>query len=75
MRLVGDPTQAMRDRYGRLLAYLYLPDGSNYSVLAAAAGAARDYVYDVPDTEHPAIAAAAEEARAARRGLWGACGG
>lgn len=75
VRLVGDPTQGSRDRYGRLLAYLYLPDGSNFSVLAAAAGAARAYVYDVPDTAHPAITAAADEARTARRGLWGACGG
>lgn len=75
VRLAGDPTQATRDRYGRLLAYVYLPDGSNFSVLAAAAGAARAYVYDVPDTAHPAITAAADEARTARRGLWGACGG
>lgn len=75
VRLVGDPTQATRDRYRRLLAYVYLPDGSNYSVLAAAAGAARAYVYDVPDAAHPAIAAAQDEARAAGRGLWGACDG
>lgn len=75
VRLVGDPTQASRDRYGRLLAYVYLPDGSNFSVLAAAAGAARAYVYDTPDTAHPMIVAAQDDARAAGRGLWGACGG
>lgn len=75
VRVVGDPTQASRDRYGRLLAYVYLPDGSNFSVLAAAAGAAQAYVYDTPDTAHPMIAAAQDDARAAGRGLWGACGG
>lgn len=75
VRVVGDPTQASRDPYGRLLAYVYLPDGSNFSVLAAAAGAARAYVYDVPDTAHPVIVAAQDDARAAGRGLWGACGG
>ena len=72
--VVGDPTQDVRDRYGRVLGYLYLADGSNYSVLAARAGAARTYIFDgQPVTEHPASAAAEAEARAAGRGLWGAC--
>ena len=72
--LVTDATQATRDRYGRLLAYVYLPGGANYSVLAARAGAARSYVYNyVPVSQHAAIAAAEAQARAAKRGLWGAC--
>jgi micrococcal nuclease len=72
--VVADPTQDARDRFGRLLAYLYLPDGSNYSVLAARAGVARAYIYDNrPVTEHTAIAAAEADARAAGRGLWGTC--
>jgi micrococcal nuclease len=71
VRLVGDPTQDARDRFGRTLAYLYLPNGDNYSVLAAARGAARSYVYDHrPVTEHLAITAAETDARAAGRGLW-----
>lgn len=72
--LVSDPTQDTRDRYGRFLGYLYLTDTSNYSVLAAAAGVARSYIYDRnPVTEHAAITAAEADARAAQRGLWGAC--
>jgi micrococcal nuclease len=72
--LVGDPTQAAVDTYGRTLAHVVLDDGANYSVLAAAAGVARPYVYDgTPVLEHPAITAAADGARAAGRGLWGAC--
>jgi len=36
--LYTDPTQSTRDRYGRLLAYIVLPDGhTNYSVAAAQA--------------------------------------
>jgi micrococcal nuclease len=70
--VVTDPSQDLRDRYDRLLAYLYLPDGRNYSVEAAAAGAARAYTYDhVPVREAPAINRAEHVARAARRGLWG----
>jgi micrococcal nuclease len=72
--VVSDPTQDAYDRYGRILGYLYLADGSNYSVLAASAGAARTYIFRRrPVTEYPAIAAAEAEARAAGRGLWGAC--
>jgi micrococcal nuclease len=72
--LVTDPTQDVRDRYGRTLAYLYLPDGNNYSVLAAHAGAARSYIYNrTPVAEHAAISAAEAEARTAKRGLWGRC--
>jgi micrococcal nuclease len=73
--LVADPGQDDTDRYGRTLRYLILPDGDNYSVLAADAGAARSYVYDTPVSEHEAIVAAEQRAQAANRGLWGACDG
>lgn len=71
--VVADPSQDRVDRYGRALAYLLLPDGTNYSIAAAHAGAARSYVYDDPVAEHAAIVAAETDARAAGRGLWGAC--
>ena len=72
--LVTDPTQATRDRHDRLLAYVYLPDGANYSVLAARAGAARSYVFNhTPVAQHATIVAAEAQARGARQGLWGAC--
>ncbi len=74
--LATDPTQATRDRYDRLLAYVYLPDGANYSILAARAGVARSYVFNrKPVTQYAAIAAAEAQAqaRAAKRGLWAAC--
>jgi micrococcal nuclease len=72
--LFTDPTQATRDRYDRLLAYVYLPDGSNYSLLAARAGAARSYVFNhKPVAQHAAITTAEAQARLAHRGLWGAC--
>ncbi len=72
--VVTDPTQATRDRYDRLLAYVYLSDGGNYSVLAARAGAARSYIFNhTPVAQHAAITAAEAQARAAQQGLWGAC--
>jgi len=71
--LYADPTQSTRDRYGRLLAYIVLPDGhTNYSVAAAAAGAARSYVYGGhPVSLWATIAAAEQNAQATRLGLWG----
>lgn len=70
--LVADPTQDSHDRYGRTLAYVELADGRDFAVTAVAAGMAHSYVYgDKPVSRYLAIAAAEEQARAARRGLWG----
>ena len=72
--IVADPTQADRDRYHRLLRYVRLSDGRDYSVEAARAGMARDYVYGYrPVQEQAQIMGAQGEAQAARRGLWGEC--
>lgn len=72
--VVLDPTQAVRDRYGRLLAYLITTTGVNYSVYAAEQGAARVYVYGKkPVLVSGQIAAAEAVARDLGRGLWGKC--
>ena len=72
--LVSDPTQADRDRYQRLLRYVRLDDGRDYSIEAARAGMGRDYVYGrKPVQEQAQIVAAETEARAAKRGLWAHC--
>ena len=71
--LITDPTQAVRDRNDLLLAYVYLPDGTNPTVIAASAGVARSYVFNgTPVAQHAAIAAA-EQGRPALRTR--GCGG
>ena len=62
-----------RDDYGRLLAYVRRSDGLFVNLELARQGAA--VVLSIrPNTAYAAvIAAAADEARRARRGLWGAC--
>ncbi len=62
-----------RDDYGRLLAYVRRSDGLFVNLELARQGAA--VVLSIrPNTANAAvIAAAADEARRARRGLWGAC--
>jgi micrococcal nuclease len=71
VRLVGDAEQ--RDRYGRLLAYVYRDDGSFVNAMLVRDGYARTL------TIPPNVAHAAEFLRLARaaredgRGLWRAC--
>jgi len=72
VRLAGDVEP--RDRYGRLLAYVWLPDGTFWNALLAAEGYAEQL------TIPPNIAFAelfdrlVAEARARHRGLWAAAG-
>lgn len=74
--VVTDPTQDRVDKFGRLLAYVF-PVGRPKTVNEALvrAGAARVYVYrrKYPPKRLAELRAAEREAKAARRGLWGAC--
>jgi len=59
-----------RDRYGRLLAYLYLPDGRMVNRLMVRQGFAVPYVL-APNVRHAeTIRAAADTARQRELGLW-----
>ncbi|MCF8032109.1 MAG: thermonuclease family protein [Desulfarculaceae bacterium] len=65
----GRPQSAPRDRYGRLLAFVYLPDGRLLNQELIAQGWAR--VYQRFEFRHKADFLLAEkEARKAKRGLW-----
>jgi micrococcal nuclease len=76
IRLQTDPTQDRVDRYGRLLAYVWLPDGKLAESEQLEAGWATTYVYAGRPVElFPRLAAAARAARAAHRGVWAECGG
>lgn len=71
--VTADPVADDTDRYGRLLRYVLLPDGSNYSVRAAETGMARAYIYQGQQlTEAANIAAAQATAQSNGVGLWGA---
>jgi micrococcal nuclease len=74
VRVVGDPGQDVRDRFDRLLAYVYVA-GSPTSVNERLVrdGAARVYVFRPasPFALVERFRRAEGAARAARRGLWG----
>lgn len=73
--LEADATQGERDKYGRLLRYVFLPDGSDFGKAMISGGFAYEYTYSVPYKYQEAYKAAQGEAQAAKRGLWadGAC--
>lgn len=71
-----DPTQGERDKYGRLLAYVVLPDGTNMSEYLIRNGYAHEYTYENnPHRYQEQFRLAQKEARENKRGLWseGAC--
>lgn len=72
VRLEADPSQGERDKYGRLLRYVFMEDGTNVNLLLIAEGYAHEYTYDMPYRYQAAFRAAQNTAREKKRGLWGA---
>jgi micrococcal nuclease len=72
--LRGDATQDTRDRYGRLLAYVWLPGGRDLGYQLLAGGFAKVYVYRNPFQRLPAYRNAEGKAKVAPAGMWRACG-
>lgn len=72
VRLAADPLSTNRDRYDRLLRYVYLPDGTLVNEVNIREGYAFYYPY-FPFTKKTQFALAQAEAQKAQRGLWGNC--
>jgi len=68
VRLGGDVEP--RDRYGRLLAYVWLPDGTFWNALLAAEGYAQLITIPPDVTYADLFRRLVAEARSAHRGLW-----
>jgi micrococcal nuclease len=72
--LEGDPRLDRVDRYGRLLRYVWR-GGQNLNLELVRRGAATVWLYDGERGRYAGrLLAAGRAARAAKRGLWGACG-
>ena len=71
--LKGDATQDTRDRYGRLLAYVWLPGGKDLGYQLVAGGFAKVYVYDRAFQRLSAYRNAEASAKGAVAGQWKAC--
>jgi micrococcal nuclease len=70
VKLVPDSTNADKDRYGRLLRYAYLEDGTFFNLKIIQDGYAYAYT-KYPVTYEKEFLEAQREARENNRGLWG----
>lgn len=66
-----DESQGERDRYGRLLGYVILPDGRNLNALIIYEGYGYEYTYGTPYEYQAEFKLAQEIAQEEERGLWG----
>lgn len=72
VRLGSDPDSTNRDRYDRLLRYVYLPDGTLVNEYLVRNGYAFYYPY-FPYTKSAQFNKDEQAAMAAKKGLWGVC--
>lgn len=68
--LEDDPSQQNRDRYDRLLRYIWLPDGRMYNLELIAQGYAYEYTYNLPYAYQAVFKQAEQAARDQNLGLW-----
>ena len=71
--LQGDATQATRDKYGRLLAYVWLPGGHDLGLQLLRAGVARVYVYNRPFARLAVYSRAEQHEKKSPNSLWHRC--
>lgn len=70
VRLEMDSSQDSHDKYGRMLAYVFLQDGRMFNKYMIADGFGHEYTYRVPYKYQSEFKMAQQEARAAQKGLW-----
>jgi micrococcal nuclease len=72
VRLESDPMEENIDAFGRLLRYIYLPDGSLFNLQMVEEGYA--FAYEkYPTQKTQELKQAEDRARASNKGLWGGC--
>lgn len=72
VRLQADPLNTNRDRYGRLLRYVYLPDNTLLEQKLLTEGYGFAYTF-FPLSKAKEFEAYEQQAKAAGKGLWSAC--
>ena len=68
--LEADASQGDRDRYGRLLRYVYLPDGTLLNRVIIAEGYGYEYTYNIPYRYMNEFKDAERTAQKLEKGLW-----
>lgn len=66
----ADITQGDKDKYNRLLRYVFLEDGTDFNKMMIAEGYAHEYTYNTPYNYQKEYKQAETEARNGNKGLW-----
>ncbi len=69
--LEADETQGDRDKYGRLLRYVFLENGENFNKMMISEGYGHQYTYNKPYKYLEEFKLAEQTARDKKKGLWG----
>lgn len=77
VRLESDSSQNDRDKYGRLLRFVFLEDGTDFGKTMIKSGYAYKYTYGTPHKYENEYKSAEEFAKENKNGLWSqdSCGG
>lgn len=70
VRLESDPSQDNRDKYGRLLRFVFLSDGTLASRTIIENGYGHEYTYRAPHLYQHDFKSAEKNARLSQKGLW-----
>ncbi len=70
VRIESDSTQDTRDKYGRLLVYVFRDDGLFFNKHMITEGYAYEYTYNVAYKYQAEFKSAQESARSSEKGLW-----
>lgn len=71
VKLESDPTQSNRDKYDRLLRYVFLEDGTFVNEQMIIQGFANEYTYELPYQYQSEFKKTEKEAKIKGKGLWG----
>ncbi len=71
--LEKDETQGEKDKYQRLLRYVFLEDGTNFNKLMISQGFAKEYTYKIPYKYQSEFRMEEKEAKDGKKGLWLKC--
>ncbi|MFH0840558.1 MAG: thermonuclease family protein [bacterium] len=70
VRLESDLTQGDRDKYNRLLRYVFLENGASLNQMMIEEGYAHEYTYDLPYKYQEIFQTAEQGSRTSGLGLW-----
>ncbi len=70
VEVVYDESQGKQDKYGRILAYIILPDGRDFGELMLSEGYANEYTYDQKYDKQAKYKQAEKFAQENKLGLW-----